>query len=208
MIKKTLTPHELRQVQNWLATGVSPQLKIKVIAPDGKGEIDLTFQRRRLMEPIFEGSGQFHSGYEASPNISNYDPVYYRFPKRQAESVYVEEHIDLDEGQQIEMEEEIAAKLFDEAGADARVEGSGLTESQCAKLGRDILKMVLSTFRKDLMTTEEPEHQIQVALVVGSVDDVRAVRSKVQALIEAGTLRDAFDAVGLTLIKGVVDGAE
>ena len=50
---------------------------------------------------------------------------------------------------QIEAEERIAAMIFDCEAEDAKGDPIRLPEGECAQLGRDILKAVLTRFRPD-----------------------------------------------------------
>lgn len=64
---------------------------------------------------------------------------------------------DLDPSDQVDTEERISALLFDHVGEDPRARGFGLSEEECNQLGRDILKLVLQVFRKDVFEKEITE---------------------------------------------------
>lgn len=58
----------------------------------------------------------------------------------------------LDANEQISMEEDIASMIFyHESNLIPAYDGPALGEDDCAELGRQILKKVLSHFRPDLM---------------------------------------------------------
>ena len=66
---------------------------------------------------------------------------------------YLRYNDNLDPGEQVDVEELIAATIADRMEVEGCDEGIGtLDENDCADLGRTILKLVLERFRPDLMT--------------------------------------------------------